>query len=281
MHKQYTAAEILDIMADIAPYIKEMVPFDIGVTVHKDGKFAAYVPAKTLDFHNKVGAPTKGKITLQSIETKKRCVGVVNKKDSSHGVTYVNCSVPIIERNVVRGAIGTTMAIDNQESMVTAAEILEKSTEVLTSVSENIYDNFKTIKGSTQILEELSKKLELTSKETDKILSFIKNISDNTNLLGLNAAIEAARVGAEGKGFGVVAEEIRKLAVATSSYVKEISKTLNDMQTLFSSISNECSSIDSSIMSQDESINMLKDISMNLGNVSESVYNIAEKLFDI
>jgi len=58
----------------------------------------------------------------------------------------------------------------------------------------------------------------------DSILGLIKEISDQTHLLGLNAAIEAARVGDMGRGFNVVAEEIRKLASKTKESLKQIHK---------------------------------------------------------
>lgn len=63
-----------------------------------------------------------------------------------------------------------------------------------------------------------------------EISSFIVDISDQTNLLGLNASIEAARVGEMGRGFGVVAEEIRKLAIRTRDSVKSITSSLKLMQ---------------------------------------------------
>ena len=66
--------------------------------------------------------------------------------------------------------------------------------------------------------------------ETDTIIGVIRKIAAQTNLLGLNAAIEAARVGVHGRGFSVVADEVRKLAQTSSDSSKNIKDTLDKIQ---------------------------------------------------
>ena len=73
-------------------------------------------------------------------------------------------------------------------------------------------------------------------KNTDDVLNFIKRVADQTSLLGLNAAIEAARAGDKGLGFAVVADEIRKLSLETVSSTEKIRQTLTSIQNAFNEI---------------------------------------------
>lgn len=119
---------------------------------------------------------------------------------------------------------------------VTFAERLNGKNEKILDESENsmnlLKDNYSTICKIENYLNEFSKKikkatdyntdLDKSSQNINRIVDYIKDISNQTNLLALNASIEAARAGEKGKGFAVVANEIRKLSDETENAIYEI-----------------------------------------------------------
>ncbi|OSX54766.1 methyl-accepting chemotaxis protein [Anoxybacillus ayderensis] len=100
-----------------------------------------------------------------------------------------------------------------------------------TSLVEQTVAQMKLIREQIEHLASVIESLNDKSKEIHQIVGFITNISDQTNLLALNAAIEAARAGEHGKGFGVVAEEVRKLAEQTAHAAGNIRTLAEQSQT--------------------------------------------------
>lgn len=190
---------------------------------------------------------------------------VFNSKISTRSVTVsesLSLIISDLSANISDLKIITSATKDASDLATNSRNDIAEIVNELNALSEQVSIN------NHSIAEIASKANEITS-----VIQLITDIADQTNLLALNAAIEAARAGEHGRGFAVVADEVRKLAERTHKATGEISISIKSLQQDMSEIQTSSDVMKTTVEGSTEKINGFEDTLVELSNNSSKIVN--------
>jgi methyl-accepting chemotaxis protein len=259
--------------------IPSLILSDATVGITDKEKYLMIKPARTFKLNIKENdlIPKNGTIE-KAMKTKERQTARYPKE--AFGFPIIAYSIPIINQST-GNAVGTyTFAVsqEKEQEILDMANHLQAYTEHLSSATNEIAASTEKLSSSTQNVncEIINVSEQLT--KLDNIIDFIKSISDSTNLLGLNAAIEAARAGESGRGFSVVAQEIRKLAVNSKTSSSEITEYLVEIKKNINKIAEGINGLATISEQQTTQTDQLASSSIDLNNISHKLTDLSNKI---
>jgi len=188
-------------------------------------------------------------------------------------IDHLQQSIALIAENT-----GVAMSLSNEttDNVNGGNQIIHQTKDVIEQLSNNFHEASETID-----------KLKLETENIGSVLSAIQDISEQTNLLALNAAIEAARAGEQGRGFAVVADEVRTLAKRTHDSTHEIQTMIESLQkgaqsavTLMKRSTTDAEKGVKIIAKADGSLNLINSAMTEMNEKSQQIQKASEEQLD-
>ena len=161
----------------------------------------------------------------------------------------------------------------NAQVMANTAKELSETARKGGEVVSNSMKGMEAVGNTMQISADRIQVLGQRSQEIGEIIRVIEDIADQTNLLALNAAIEAARAGEQGRGFAVVADEVRKLAERTGKATKEIAGVIETVQ---SGTKDAVASMETGTREVQEGMKLVNEAGSRLGDIVSGVQKVTQ-----
>lgn len=270
----------LDAFVKVAPFLNQLIQDDVTVGIYDTEKLIVNIPGKTFSLNVKVGDPLQeGDIITDAIRQNKKKVSMVPKE--LFGFPLAARAIPLHDENGrVIGGVGLGTSLEKSDQLHRVAESLSVIVEQTASAIQDIAESVSGFSGQMSDISKQAKEVSESAGEIEKISVTVKGISDQSNLLGLNAAIEAARAGESGKGFSVVADEIRKLATHSKENVGQIDQITKKIHALLKDLEHSIEVINEHTSYQAAGVEQISATMQEISGNAQNLAKMAEHQFE-
>lgn len=264
-------------LVQLSPSLRKLSTEDFSIVVSDREQVLIYLPGEKLDIKLKRGDNVGSSVVARAMSTGRTFVDEVGEE--LFGLPFVGIAVPVFdEQGHVVGGIAVQQSTEKKEQMRAMAQQLADALFLFSSSVRDFTAHGEELAATSSELAAFSESTKENIKRTDQIIQTVTGVSDQSKLLGLNAAIEAARAGTHGRGFSIVATEIRKLAERSGQAVGEIRDIINDFTNYVENTDARARDIDQVTNTQAETLTELASTIEELSNLSKELVKIADKL---
>lgn len=217
---------------------------------------------------------------------------IQSAKNSEHGARKQNQEIEQVAASMNQMSSAANDVAEHAENTADSANKANSEAEDGQKVVSKSYENINLMARQLEEAASVMQQLNKDSQQIDTVLTVITGIAEQTNLLALNAAIEAARAGEQGRGFAVVADEVRTLAQRTQESTEEIKKiierlqqqTIKAVQVVDNSTAsaqqsaNDISQAKNALEQIVQSVNAIQDMSMRIASAAQEQSHVSSDI---
>ncbi|KUO75212.1 MAG: hypothetical protein APF81_16315 [Desulfosporosinus sp. BRH_c37] len=266
-------AQILNAYLVVFKNLKDILNEDVMTSVTNRTHFIGYFPGDKLKIDLEVGTEIPQNDPLAKTILINEIIAAIVPKEV-YGFPFKGVTYPIRNLNgKVIGAVGYAKSLENSEKLQNTTHALVSSIEQISAAIENIAASAQGVADGGQSVSNSSQEVQSKAEEMEEVVQYIDSVASATKLLGLNASIEAARAGEIGRGFGVVAQEIRSMAVSSATSAKDIRKIIGGIRGLISKMTKELGRLGNSTQEVSASI---QEISASIESLTQNAIQLQE-----
>lgn len=264
---------------NMVPYIGTLYNDEVCIAVTDREQFIHLQMGKHFSLPYKIGDPLNHTIqeVIQSGKANVREIPLGIMENS--GADLAKCFFfPIKDDDSIVGVLTVAVRLDHRQALDQIVGNLEKQATNLSGAVNSVTTGITELLSMNQELLHKTNETTHKAKDTDEIVGIIQGISSRTNLLGLNASIEAARSGEAGRGFDVVAKEIQKLSITSKDSISKIDDIIKDISTNIEEIDLGLGKINGVSEQQAGAVQALTSTMDEMKNIIDKLHDLAEKL---
>lgn len=273
-----TNMDILEAFEKVIPYLPTFFEDDISFGITDTKMYRMVRNCDKLPINAKSGdIIPEGGGAAAALKSGKIIIKDIPKE--VYGVPFKSYAIPIFDKD--RKIIGILLAgksLEKRREILSLSENLSTSLQQISNAIQNINVDVQNVVDNNVDIQNEIKIAKDNTKGTDDIVKFIQSISNQTGMLGLNASIEAARAGELGKGFSVVAQEIRKLSTSSTESIKRIESILMSIESSVTNIADKVKTTSGAIENQAASLEEINASIDGLSSVAQVLEELSKKL---